>query len=99
MPTENKGVSRKDCILGNKVCAFQVSDASPGTGGFNDELPIFSDVTRYSALIEKVSKETGVDANLIKAIMYIETTHGYYDTPLSLLTGLPNNSIRPMNIN
>jgi hypothetical protein len=40
--------------------------------------------------------ETNVDARLIRAIMHMETTHGYYDAPLALLGR--NKSILPMNI-
>jgi hypothetical protein len=47
------------------------------------ELPAASAVSRHSADIDKVAKETGVDARLIRAIIYMETTHGYYDMPLS----------------
>jgi soluble lytic murein transglycosylase-like protein len=61
------------------------------------EIAAFSDVTKYSALIDRVAKETGVEARLIRAIMYMETTHGYYDAPLSLIG--QNKSILPMNIN
>lgn len=44
-----------------------------------------------------MAKEKGVDANLVKAIMYMETTHGYYDAILELFN--KNKSILPMNIN
>lgn len=58
---------------------------------------MFSDVNRYSSLIDKVASESGVDALLIRSIMYMETTHGYYDAPLSLIG--QNKSILPMNVN
>ena len=44
-----------------------------------------------------MAKEKGVDSNLVKAIMYMETTHGYYDAILELFN--KNKSILPMNIN
>ena len=44
-----------------------------------------------------MAKEKGVDANLVKAIMYMETTHGYYDAILELFN--KNKNILPMNIN
>ena len=44
-----------------------------------------------------MAKEKGVDANLVKAIMYMETTHVYYDAILELFN--KNKSILPMNIN
>ena len=53
---------------------------------------VYGNETEY----EKISEKVGVDGNLIKAIAYMETTHGYYD-------GFPvassfATSHRPMNI-
>jgi len=94
-----KPLSRKQCIAQNmKTCKFVVLP-NPKAGGNEPiyELTSFSEVNRYSALIDKVAKESGADARLIRAIMYIETTHGYYDAPLVLFGR--NKSILPMNIN
>jgi soluble lytic murein transglycosylase-like protein len=44
-----------------------------------------------------MSKKYAVDANLIRAIIYMESTHGYYDAPLDMVH--LNKSIRPMNVN
>ena len=102
------GVSKQpDCAPGSRkaamidqrsLCWFKIAD-NPGADGSEParELSTFSAVKRHSALIAKVAKETGVDARLISAIMYMETTHGYYDAPLSLLG--QNKSILPMNVN
>ena len=68
-------------------------------------------VSRFPAEIAAAAKATGVDANLIRAIMYMETTHGYYDKLLdnSATTWfdgkglkpkfIENKSILPMNMN
>jgi hypothetical protein len=61
------------------------------------EFAAFSEVSRHAALIGKAAHKTRVEARLISAIMYVETTHGYYDAPLAVL-GL-NKSLLPMNIN
>jgi hypothetical protein len=61
------------------------------------ELSAFSAVNRHAALIARVGREMRVDPRLISAIMYMETTHGYYDAPLSWFG--QNKSILPMNIN
>lgn len=61
------------------------------------ELSAFSAVSRNSASIDRAAKETGTDARLIRAVMYMETTHGYYDAPLAWFN--KNKSILPMNIN
>lgn len=59
-------------------------DASKSTvGSFNDG-------------IEFAAAKEGVDPNLIRAVMYVETTHGWYDEytqPLGL-----NDTILPMNV-
>lgn len=91
--------SRKWYILNpGHNCLFVVS-SNPDASGAEPRLEFaaFSEVSRHSALIDKVSAKTGVDARLIRAIMYVETTHGYYDAPFAWL-GL-NKSILPMNIN
>ena len=58
----------------------------------NDE---FSEVKVNEAIINKQAKEAGVNSDLVKAIVHLETTHGYYDAyvPLDI-----NKTIRPMNI-
>lgn len=61
------------------------------------ELSGASQVDRHSAIIGRVGREIGVDPRLISAIMYMETTHGYYDAPLAWFG--KNKSILPMNIN
>ena len=61
------------------------------------ELPRMSEVPQNEKYIGEMSKKYGVDADLIRAIIYIESTHGYYDAPLDLAH--VNSSIRPMNVN
>ena len=91
--------SFKDCIAKNvKACTFMVSPNNAADGSEPlFEFSAFSEVSRHAANIDKVSKELSLDADLIRAIMYIETTHGYYDAPLTLF-GV-NKSILPMNVN
>lgn len=91
--------TRKE-IIKKGVCSwiFTVSD-NPNAKGDAPmyESEMFSQVNTYSAIIDKVAAEKGIDADLIRAIMYMETTHGYYDGLISW-TGY-NKSILPMNIN
>ena len=91
--------SRKECVAQNiKTCKFVVLE-SPKANGAEPiyEFSAFSDVSKYSAQIDRVAKESGVEGRLIRAIMYMETTHGYYDAPLALFG--ENKSILPMNVN
>lgn len=81
-------ISRKTCIKNNLVClpSFVISD-NPKAKGEEPKYEIagFSQVNTYSAIIDKAAAEKKVDARLVKAIMYMETTHGYYDAPLDWL--------------
>jgi hypothetical protein len=89
----------KECIAKEiQTCQFVVkpNDTASGKEPIY-EFSAFSEVNRHSAHIDKVAKETGVDARLIRAIMYMETTHGYYDMPLSWIG--KNKSLLPMNVN
>lgn len=53
-------------------------------------------MTKYAGLIDAKSAQYGVDSNLVKAIMYMETTHGWYDSWVSPFE--KNTSILPMNV-
>lgn len=67
-------------------------------------------VNEYTEFIEAASEKYHIDPDLIKAIIYMETSHGYYDEPIAKLLqtlgldskDVANNvhkSILPMNIN
>ena len=91
--------ARKECLVREiKTCKFVVLE-NPDADGSEPifEIAAFSAVSRNSALIDRVSREMKVDGRLIRAIMYMETTHGYYDAPLAIL-GM-NKSVLPMNVN
>lgn len=91
--------TRKE-VIKQGVCSwiFTVSDNPKASGDAPwYESAGFSQVNTHSAIIDKVAMEKGVDARFIKAIMFMETTHGYYDAPLGLIGA--NKSILPMNIN
>lgn len=91
--------TRKE-LIANRQCGplFIVNDNPKASGSAPIyEFSAFSQVNRYNAIIDKVASEVGVDGRLIRAIMYMETTHGYYDAPLSWFDA--NKSILPMNVN
>lgn len=92
--------NRKECIKNNEVCPnlFSVGNNSKADGNAHiNEIPSFSEVDKNSTFIDLAAFEKKVDAQLIRAIMFMETTHGYYDAPMSLFG--KNKSILPMNIN
>ncbi|PID56436.1 hypothetical protein CSB45_11315 [candidate division KSB3 bacterium] len=47
-------------------------------------------------IIESEALQQGLESNLIRAIMYMESTHGYYDKLMEVFD--KNNSILPMNV-
>jgi hypothetical protein len=93
----NIGISRKQSILHDFLMKFNVNSNSKASG----EKPIYelhsmSDVAKYKHEIENAARKWNVDKDIIKAIMYMETTHGYYDSLPALIE--ENDSILPMNI-
>ena len=61
------------------------------------EICLLNTIKDYDDIIEKVALDKGLDPDLLRAIMYMETTHGYYDKILSILD--LQKSILPMNVN
>jgi hypothetical protein len=61
-------------------------DAQESTEAPFYEVHQFNPVNRYYSIIERAARRFEVDPNSIRAIMYVETTHGYYDAPLSWLS-------------
>lgn len=91
--------THKECIAKNLTGCKFVMKNSPRASSSEPlyELSTFSEVRRYEAIIDRVARETGVEGRLIRAIMYVETTHGYYDFPLAIFG--KEKSILPMNVN
>lgn len=92
--------TRKECIKNDEICPqlFLVAGNLKADGDAHiNELPFLSEVDKNSNFIDIAAIEKKVDAKLIRAIMFMETTHGYYDAPLSFFG--KNKSILPMNIN
>lgn len=61
------------------------------------EVHEFEQVTRNDSFIRRSAQRHGVDPDLVRAIAYVESTHGYYDAFLSPFDA--NKSILPMNVN
>jgi len=87
----------KGCILTGAGCNLRVAPNLLADGS----VPIYelrhSPITGYSSMIDAAATRAGVDPDLLRAVLYVETTHGYYDAPLDVI-GI-NKSIRPSNIN
>ena len=93
-----KEMSRKQCVSNGGGCNFSVAE-NPNADGSAPwyEFGSMSPGDEYALTVEMAAVAFGVDPKLISSIMYMETTHGYYDAlfaPFDL-----NKSILPMNIN
>ena len=78
--------SRKQCVLNGGGCNFSVADnPSADSGAPWYEMGSLSQVGEYSLTIEMSAGSLGVDPNLVRSIIYMETTHGCYDVLLSPL--------------
>ena len=94
----DEGRSRKQCVLNGGGCNFSVAE-NPDANGRAPwyEIGAMSPVGDYALTIQMSADAFGVDPKLVSSIMFVETTHGYYDMLLSPF-GM-NKSILPMNIN
>lgn len=85
---------RKKSIIEDSPAIFPISDDGPEIGSKPIyELDIASQVHNWCGTIAIFAKQYKVDADLIGSIMYMETTHGWYDMVNPL-----RKTILPMNI-
>jgi WXG100 family type VII secretion target len=98
LPVLQNSGDRRKAILLDVPAKFNVAD-NPKADGSEPlyELSAMSQVNDHAATIDAAAKALNVDPTLVKAVMYMETTHGYYDAPLDWVG--KNVSIRPMNVN
>ena len=94
VPVLRKAKDRKESIINNTPAIFPI-EPNPKAVGKKPihELESQSDVDKWCGLIIQISREYEIDSELIKAIMYMETTHGWYDA-----VNLFRRTILPMNI-
>ncbi|MDZ4217267.1 MAG: hypothetical protein U1C97_03035, partial [Candidatus Gracilibacteria bacterium] len=84
-----------------KISIAENPDVRGGVPIYRDES--YSEVSGNIHLIEKYAEQYGVDEDIIKSIIYLETTHGYADRVGELVHYLSggwwgNTSLRPMNL-
>ncbi len=58
------------------------------------ELDCFDEVDNNEAIFNEVASMVNIDSDLVKAVAYLESTHGFYDRMV-----VNPSSFRPMNIN
>lgn len=97
---EARALRRKKYVIhggGNRFAIAPNRDADASAPWY--ELPILSKVQDYSAEIDRVAKELAVEADLIRTIMFMETTHGHYFFVGTLADRFNvSDSVLPMNI-
>jgi hypothetical protein len=94
VPILRKAKDRKKSIINNTPALFPI-DLNPKAVGVKPiyELESQSGVGRWCGDIALLSRKHNVDPELVKAILFMETTHGWYDAVNPL-----RKTILPMNI-
>jgi len=91
--------SRRQIIAsGGAAGRIDVAD-NPSADGSRPwfEAPGFQNVTENEKYIAASAKKYTVDPDLVRAVAWMETTHGYYEAPLRWID--QSASVLPMNIN
>jgi len=98
-PKERDSARRADVLKGGGGDFFVAPNPSANPNAPSYEDPLKSQVGTYDKEIELVAARENVDPDLIRTIMYIETTHGQYFglAPLADALGI-SKTILPMNI-
>ena len=98
VPIINQSQDRKRSILDDTPSRFEVKPNPKADNSEHlHEISWANEVGENDALIEAEAKRQGLDPNFVRAIVYMETSRGWYDR----FTGLvkPPKSLRPMNVN
>jgi len=91
-------VTRKESIIYDIPYEFVVGGNVTATASAPlVEISALSAVSENADYVRSSSAKFAVPESLVKSIMYLETTHGWYDAPLDWME--INKSIRPMNVN
>ena len=93
-PALRKAEDRKASIISNTPAVFLIEN-NPNA---NHTKPIYelesqSEVQKWCGVIFQIAQKHRIDSNLVMAIIYMETTHGWYDAIYPF-----RKTILPMNI-
>lgn len=79
-PVVNDSDARKKSIIENTPAKFEIEE-NPNAVGKEPiyEMEVASQVNRWCALIIQIALKHKIDSTLVMAVMYMETTHGWYD--------------------
>jgi hypothetical protein len=96
IPTVNMEHDRIQSIINNTPAIFEIAENKNADGSEPlIELAAFNPIND-GVIYDSMGAKYGVDPDWLKAIAYMENTHGFYDgiPPLNLV----NSSYRPMNV-
>jgi hypothetical protein len=98
IPVVNMETDRRTSIILNSPATFEIIE-NPSADSSEPfiEIDFFDEVDGKEELYDSAGEEMDIDADFLKAIAYMETTHGYYDH-LGVLPGVEISSFRPMNV-
>lgn len=97
VPVLDRAEDRRAAIARGEAALFRLKSAGGREAKPVYELPEKSEVRRYDYYIRRSARRHGMDVDLVRAIVYMETTHGWYDEVTGLL--IEPQSLRPMNVN
>ncbi|MDC5868805.1 hypothetical protein OPW39_08190 [Vibrio europaeus] len=80
IPIVNMASDRKHSVLKNTAAVFEISD-NPNAKADAPliEFDFFDEVDINETVIDAIANQVSVDPRLLKAIIYMESTHGWYD--------------------
>lgn len=90
---------RREHVSSDKPTYFDVSDNAEADGSEPwHSLSPFEEVSSNSKVIDDISAKFGVDPELVKSVVYLESSQGWYDRVADWVPGVKNETIRPMNV-
>ncbi len=80
IPVLKQSESRKESIIKNTPAIFNIEEnPTANRSAPLYELEIVSEVSKWCGSITQLAIKHGISADLAKAVIFMETTHGWYD--------------------
>ncbi len=80
IPVLKDSESRKQCIIHNTPAVFNIEENPTANGAAPlYEIEVASEVSKWCGSITQLALKHSLNAELAKAVIYMETTHGWYD--------------------
>jgi soluble lytic murein transglycosylase-like protein len=98
-PELSMAADRKRSIVNDLPARFRLADSRDASGDapwYENAGAGRSAVERNNDFIEQSASKYGVDPDLVRAVMFMETSHGWYDAVPALFD--KNKTVLPMNV-